>query len=133
VLNDNESEPRTLRAVVGEKRLLVNPTAAQAATERARTESASANHSLQERTARKVSTISQFYRFVFLFTTFVPRNNETMAYHKKLFGVLDPGLKMREHLCLHYRKCYPTIQCNCSACNVPADAGLKKNTTFPRW
>ena len=25
VLNDNEAEPRTLRAVIGEKRLLVDP------------------------------------------------------------------------------------------------------------
>jgi hypothetical protein len=26
---------------------------------------------------------------------------------------------------------YPTIQCNCSACNVPPDAGLQKRATFP--
>jgi hypothetical protein len=26
---------------------------------------------------------------------------------------------------------YPTIQCNCSACSVPPDAGLQKNATFP--
>jgi hypothetical protein len=25
---------------------------------------------------------------------------------------------------------YPTIQCNCSACNVPSDAGLQKRSTF---
>jgi hypothetical protein len=26
---------------------------------------------------------------------------------------------------------YPAIQCNCSACNVPPDAGLQKRATFP--
>jgi hypothetical protein len=26
---------------------------------------------------------------------------------------------------------YPSIQCNCSACNVPPDAGLQKRATFP--
>jgi hypothetical protein len=26
---------------------------------------------------------------------------------------------------------YPTIQCNCSACNVPPDAGLHKRDNFP--
>jgi hypothetical protein len=45
--------------------------------------------------------------FFFLLTTFIPRNNEP-------FATLDPGLKMREHICFRYRKLYPTIQCKCS-------------------
>jgi hypothetical protein len=38
---------------------------------------------------------------------------------------------MREHLCFCYCNFfYLTIQCNCSACNVPPDAGLQKRAHF---
>jgi hypothetical protein len=42
--------------------------------------------------------------FLLLFTTFIQRNNETMASHMKPFGTLDPGLKMWEHLRFRYCK-----------------------------
>jgi hypothetical protein len=45
--------------------------------------------------------------------------------------MLDPGLKMREHLCFaNAIFLYSTIQYNCSACNIPLDAGLQKRANF---
>jgi hypothetical protein len=33
-------------------------------------------------------------------------------------------------LLLQLQFCYPTLQCNCSACNVPPGAGLQKQANF---
>jgi hypothetical protein len=47
-----------------------------------------------------------------------------MVNYMKPFGGLDQGLVMQEHLCFCYCKFYPTLQCNCSACDGPPDACL---------
>jgi hypothetical protein len=43
---------------------------------------------------------------------------------------VQPPLKSPQTTC-YCNFFYPTIQCNCSAYNVPPDAGLQKRATFP--
>jgi hypothetical protein len=74
-----------------------------------------------------VCAVFSFLLFVsFFVTTFIPRNNKTIANGIKLFGMLDPGLKTREHLRLNYYKFYPTLQSYWSAFHVPRTQGYIK-------
>jgi hypothetical protein len=66
----------------------------------------------------------------------IPRPQDAGHLCFRLFFTLksDPGqesnLKVStDYLLLQFF--YPTILCNCSACNVPPDAGLQKRATFP--
>jgi hypothetical protein len=64
-------------------------------------------------------------------TTFIQRNNETMAKTYEAFWCAGP----RPHdagtpLLLLLLVLYPTIQCNCSTCDVPPDAGLQNRPFF---
>jgi hypothetical protein len=85
----------------------------------------------------KIISRNRGYFLICLFTTVIQRNKETMANHMKSSGTLDTGIKMREHLCFCCCKFYPTIQCHCSAYDVPLDAGSwlkkpEKNPTSPK-
>jgi hypothetical protein len=53
-----------------------------------------------------------------------------MANHTKTFGYTAFPVLRLEMLFRYCIFCYPAIQCNCSAYNVPPDAGLQKRAAF---
>jgi hypothetical protein len=66
----------------------------------------------------------------------IPRPQDAGHLRFRLFLTLksDPGQESNLKVSTDYvllQFFYPTIQCNCSACNVPPDEGLQKRANFP--